>query len=127
MLTTDDITWPPLKPKHPLIALAFGIDGEIVKTLVTYVPFYKLIINAESIVCKSEQCDVVEFVDNRGISITTLHTDPMFGSLLASSPDIFVLSQRSDDNSSVLDSGKHPWYRSVEAGWKYDENGILPL
>lgn len=127
MLTTEDIQWPPQKPKHPLIALAFGIDGEIVHTIVTYVPFYEMILNSSSIICKSDSCNTVEFIDKKGLSITTLTTTPLFGSVLASSPDIFVLSQRSEDNASIVDPGKHPWYRSVEPGWKYDENGILPL
>lgn len=127
MLTTEDIQWPPKKPKHPLVALAFGIDGEIVHTMVTYVPFYKMILEAKSIVCKSENCNVVDFIDDRGLVITSLSTTPLFGSLLASSPDIFVLSQRSEDNSKMVDTGNPSWYRSVEAGWKYDESGILPL
>lgn len=127
MLTNEDIHWPPQKPRDAVISLAFGFDGEIVHTLTTYVYFYNLITDAKNIVCKTETCDVVEFLNSEGAVIETLQTTPLLGSILASSPAVFVLVRRSEDNSKVVDEGKHPWYRKVEPGWKYDERGILPL
>lgn len=127
MITIEDIQWPPQRPKEAIISLAFGIDGEIVHTLVTYVKFYNLIVNSDKIVCKSDNCDIVDFLDKQENIIETLYANPLLGSILASSPKIFILSQRSEDNSKLINSGKHPWYRNVEPGWKYDESGILPL
>jgi len=126
MLTDEDIYWPPQKPKDAIISLAFGFDGEIVHTVVTYVYFYHLILNSQ-IVCKTDSCNVVDFINSNGAVVETLQTTSLFGSILASSPAVFVLAQRSSDNSTVVDEGKHPWYRKVEPGWKYDESGILPL
>lgn len=127
MLTLDDVRWPPQKPKDAIIALAFGIDGEIVHTLVTYENFYELITTSASIVCKSENCDTVDFVNEFGCITNTLQADPLLCSVLASSPEIFVLLRRSKDNLQIVEPGKHPWYGRVEPGWKYDESGILPL
>lgn len=127
MLTIDDIQWPPQRPKDAIIALAFGIDGEIVHTIVTYDKFYELIKTSASIVCKSDNCDVVDFLDESGNVIETLTANSLLGSVLASSPEIFVLIRRSKDNLQIIDPGKHPWYGKVEPGWKYNENGILQL
>lgn len=114
-------------PKDTVVALAFGLDGEIVYTLTSYVSFYELIKNSASIVCKTNSCDVVDFLDESGSIVETLIVDDMFGSILASSPKVFVLLKRSADNLSVEDHGERPWYRNVTPGWKYDESGILPL
>ena len=127
MLTSEDFEWPPKRPKDALISLAFGIDGEIVYTLVTYVNFYELLTKTSSIRCKSDNCDVVEFWDESDNLIETLQAGALFGSVLASSPKIFVLVRRSKDNSTVEFMDERPWYRKVEPGWKYDESGILPL
>jgi hypothetical protein len=126
MLTNADVYFSGDMSKGVVMAIAFGIENEIVHTMPTYTFFYDLIQTSDSIVCDSDDCTSLKFLDKSGKTIETLTTDPKLGSVLASSPKVFEILRRTPDNSAVEDTERFIKYRHVVDGWTYEGDEIIP-
>ena len=126
MLINDDIYYIYGKEgKGRVMALAFGIDGVIVHTMPTFTFFYDMINNSSNIVCINDDCSLVNFLDEDNNVTQTLQTNSKLGSILTSSPVVFELMRRNEDNTAIEPSSIPPKNREVVEGWRYDNNGLI--
>ncbi len=126
MLIDDDIYYLYGKEgKGRVMALAFGLDGVIVHTMPTFTFFYDMINSSNNIVCVNDDCSLVNFLDDNENIIETLQTNSKLGSILTSSPKIFELMRRNEDNTPIEASTIPPKNREVIEGWRYNENGLI--
>jgi hypothetical protein len=125
MLTKEDITYSLQETDRVIMAVAFGIDGEVLITIPTFVDVYELL-TTNTIVCSTENCDTINIVNNDEIIETIYLNDPFLGSVLSSSPDIMELVRRNPDNSIPEMTPEIRTKMSVVPGWTYDESGFIP-
>lgn len=126
MLKESDVVYSGDLSKGTVMAIALGIDGEIVHTMPTYTFFYDAIKKAASIVCVTEDCSTIDFLNEDGSVFESLTASSFLGSVLASSPVVFELMRRLDDNSAVKDMELFNKLRFVTPGWKYSGLEITP-
>jgi len=126
MLKDSDIIYSGDLSKGTVMAIALGLDGEIVHTIPTYTFFYDAIKKASSIVCVTEDCSTIDFLNKDGSVFESLTTNSFLGSILASSPVVFELMRRLDDNSAVKDMELFNKFRFVTPGWTYSGKNIIP-
>lgn len=112
MITDNDIYFFPGKyPEKSSMALGFGISGKVIIAIPTYVFFYELLKNADSVESSVEDYSIINIIKDGSI-IETISTSSFLGSLIASSPDLLDIytppnKQQYDENSGV------------SAGWSY--------
>jgi hypothetical protein len=125
MLTKNDIVYSGQQTDRVIMAIALGIEGEVVLTIPTFVDFYEFLLANKNVVCASEDCNVVNFVDGEEV-IQTLFVDSLWGSVLASNPDIMEIVRRNPDNSPAELTDELRTKMAVVPGWTYDESGFIP-
>jgi hypothetical protein len=125
MLTKEDIIYSNQETDRIIMAVAFGIDGEVLTTIPTFVDVYELL-TENTIVCSTENCDTVNIVKNNEVIETIYLNDSFLGSILSSSPDIMELVRRNPDNSIPEMTPEIRTKMSVVPGWTYDESGFIP-
>lgn len=128
MLTKEDIIYSGQTTDRVIMALALGIDGDVLLTFPTFVDVYELLLSCTSIVCNTEECDVVDLIKDGEVIETLSLNDPFMGSVLASSPDIMELVRRNPDNSIPELTVEMRIKMAVVPGWSYNQDGfIAPL
>jgi hypothetical protein len=125
MLTKEDIIYSNQETDRIIMAVAFGIDGEVLATIPTFVDVYELLTES-TIVCSTENCDTINIVKNNEVIETIYLNDSFLGSILSSSPDIMELVRRNPDNSIPEMTPEIRTKMSVVPGWTYDESGFIP-
>ena len=118
MLTKADITYSGQKTDRVIMAIALGIEGEVLITLPTFVDFYEFLLENTDVACVTESCDVVEFRKEGGV-LETLQVDSFLGSVLASNPDILEIVRRNPDNTLVPMTDEIRTKMAVTPGWRY--------
>lgn len=125
MKTIDDIIY--VKSQNDsdsdVIMIAFGIDGEIVYILNTYVWFYELITSysVEENINAPEGKFWLDFKNEDGI-LETIECTEELSALLRSSPNIIEIVRSPLPPMESL--GNLRW---ISVGWKYDaDNSIFP-
>jgi hypothetical protein len=124
MLTKNDITYSGQQTDRVIMAIALGIDGEVVLTIPTFVDFYEFLLENRTVVCAADDCSVINFVDGEDI-IETLSLDSFWGSVLASNPDIMEIVRRNPDNSFAELTDELRTKMAVVPGWAYDDTGFI--
>jgi hypothetical protein len=125
MLTKENIIYSNQETDRVIMAIALGIDGEVLSTLATFVDVYEML-TTNTIVCSTENCDTINIVKDNEIIETIYLNDPFLGSILSSSPDIMELVRRNPDNSIPEFTDEIRTKMAVVAGWTYDESGFIP-
>jgi hypothetical protein len=125
MLTKEDITYSLQETDRVIMAVALGIDGEVLITLPTFVDVYEML-TENTIVCSTENCDTIDIVKDDEVIETIYLNDPFLGSVLASSPDIIELVRRNPDNSIPEMTPEVRTKMAVVPGWTYDESTFIP-
>ena len=115
MITDNDIYWEKNKNEKQPIVIGFGLDGVLVFDMPSYVDFYELLKNSDSVVNITEDYSMINFIKNE-IVLETLHTSEMLGSLICSEPDILEIYRHPNEEQKIKNKG-------VIAGYKYDEFG----
>lgn len=127
MLTKEDIIYSGQETSRVVMALALGIDGDVLIAIPTFVDVYELLLSSTSIVCSDEECGTVDIIKDGEVIETLSLNDPFMGSVLASSPDILEIVRRNPDNSFPELTDEVRTKMAVTPGWAYDESGfILP-
>jgi hypothetical protein len=124
MLTKNDIVYSGQQTDRVIMAIALGIDGEVVLTIPTFVDFYEFLLANKTVVCVTDDCDVVNFVNGDEV-VETLSVDPLWGSVLASNPDIMEIVRRNPDNSLIELTDEIRTKMAVVPGWTYDSTGFI--
>ena len=124
MLTSEDFEYSSEITGRVAIAIALGIDGEVLVTMPTYVDFYEFLLDNPQVICVTEDCGTINFMSEEEV-VETLVTTPLLGSLLASNPDILEIVRRNPDNSfpEITETIRFKGY--VVPGWKYDTSGFI--
>jgi hypothetical protein len=125
MLTKEDIIYSFQDTDRVVMAIALGIDGEVLSTLATFVDVYEML-TTNTITCATENCDTINIVKNDEVIETISLNDPFLGSVLASSPDIMELVRRNPDNSIPELTDEVRTKMAVVSGWTYNESGFIP-
>ena len=112
MITQDDIMWLKNKTGTP-VAVALGIQGEVVFTFVTYEWFFDLLKRGLEVRSTNENYFFVEFFDGETL-VESLECSEMLGAILLSSPDVIEITRGSNNPNNKN--------RYVHMGWTYDEN-----
>jgi hypothetical protein len=112
MITQDEIMWLKNKTETP-VAVALGIQGEVVYTFVTYEWFFNLLKRNLEVRCIDNNYTFVEFFDGE-ILVESLSCSEMLGAILLSSPDVIEITRGSNNPNNKN--------RYVHMGWTYDEN-----
>lgn len=124
MLTKADITYSGQETDRVIMAIALGIDGEVLITIPTFVDFYEFLLENTETVCADEDCSVVNYIKD-GEVIETLSVDPFLGSVLASKPDILEIIRRNPDNTLPERTEELRARVAVVPGWTYDSTGFI--
>jgi len=112
MTTQDEIMW--LKNKIGIpVAVALGIQGEVVHTFVTYEWFFDLLKRGLEVRPNNDNYTSVQFFDGEDL-IESLECSEMLGAILLSSPDVIEITRGGNDPNNKN--------RYVHMGWTYDEN-----
>lgn len=100
------------------ILVAFGIDGEIIDIMPTYVWFFELIKNniIEENLSAAENEFLINIKNENGI-LETISCTEKLSAILRSNPDIIELARKPLPKESVVGIK-----RFVDIGWKYDNN-----
>ena len=112
MITQNDVMWVKNKTGTP-VAVALGIQGEVVFTFVTYEWFFDLLKRDLQIIAKYENYSFIEFFDGETL-VESLDCSEMLGAILLSSPDVIEITRGSNTPNNKN--------RYVHMGWTYDEN-----
>jgi hypothetical protein len=112
MITQDEIMWLKNKTGTP-VAVALGIQGEVVFTFVTYEWFFDLLKRGLEVRSTNENYSFVEFFDGETL-VESLECSEMLGAILLSSPDVIEIVRGSNNPNNKN--------RHVHMGWTYDEN-----
>jgi hypothetical protein len=126
MLTKEHIIYSGQTTDRVIMALALGIEGDVLITIPTFVDIYELLLSSTSISCSREKCDVVNLLKDGEIIETLSLNDSFMGSVLASSPDIMEIVRRNLDNSIPELTVEIRTKLSVVPGWSYNEFGFVP-
>jgi hypothetical protein len=112
MKTQDEIMWLKNKTGTP-VAVALGIQGEVVHTFVTYEWFFDLLKRGLDVRSTNDDYSFVEFFDG-DTWVESLECSEMLGAILLSSPDVIEITRGSNNPNNKN--------RYVHLGWTYDEN-----
>lgn len=124
MLTKNDIVFSGQETDRVIMAIALGIDGQVLVTFPTFVDFYEFLVENKNVVCATEECDVVNFIKD-GEILESLEVGGFWGSVLASNPDILEIMRRNPDNSLPEPTDELRTRLAVVPGWSYDEGGFI--
>lgn len=106
------------------MAIALGIDGEVLITIPTFVDFYEFLIENTEVACLAQDCSVINYLKD-GEVVETLSVSAFMGSVLASNPDIFEIVRRNPDNTFPEITDNLRTRMAVVPGWKYDDTGFI--
>jgi hypothetical protein len=112
MITQDEIMWLKNKTGVP-VAVALGIQGEVVFTFVTYEWFFDFLKRGLDVRSTNEEYSFIEFFDGETL-VESLSCSEMLGAILLSSPDVIEITRGSNNPNNKN--------RYVHMGWTYDEN-----
>jgi hypothetical protein len=112
MITQDEVMWLKNKTGIP-VAVALGIQGEVVYTFVTYEWFFDLLKRGLEVRSVGDNYSFVEFFDDKDL-VESLECSEMLGAILLSSPDVIEITRGSNNPNNKN--------RYVHLGWTYDEN-----
>ncbi len=124
MLTTEDITYSGQETDKVIMAIALGIDGEVLVAIPTFVDFYDLLVENTEVVCVTEDCTVVNYLKD-GEVVETLSVSAFLGSVLASNPDVLEIVRRNPDNTFPEITDELRTRMAVGPGWQYDSSGFI--
>jgi hypothetical protein len=122
MISLEDVTYTLASqvPNENGISVAFGIDGEIVHIMNTYVNFYDLMTSGVEVVDAEAPDEYVLHFKKDGQIIETLSCSELLHALLQSDPVIIeLLRQPLPPRESLGD------LRYVAVGWRYDANNSV--
>jgi hypothetical protein len=125
MLTKEDIIYSGQETPRVIMALALGIDGDVLIAIPTFVDVYELLLSSTSIVCSDEECGTVDIIKDGEVIETLSLNDPFMGSVLASNPDVLEIVRRNPDNSFPELTDEIRTKMAVTPGWTYDESGFI--
>ena len=112
MITENEIMWLKNKTGTP-VAVALGIQGEVVYTFVTYEWFFDLLKRNLDIRSVGENYSFIEFFNGEEL-VESLECSEILGAILLSSPDVIEITRGSNNPNNKN--------RYVHLGWTYDEN-----
>lgn len=112
MTTQDEIMWLNNKTGIP-VAVALGIQGEVVHTFVTYEWFFDLLKRGLEVRPNNDNYTSIQFFDGETL-VESLECSEMLGAILLSSPDVIEITRGGNDPNNKN--------RYVHMGWTYDEN-----
>jgi len=124
MLTNSDILFSGQPTDKVIMAMALGIDGDVLITIPTFVDFYEFLLENTDVVCVTEECTVINYLKD-GEVIETLSVSAFMGSVLASNPDILEIVRRNPDNTFPEITDELRTRMAVVPGWKYDSTGFI--
>jgi len=110
--TQDEIMWLNNKTGIP-VAVALGIQGEVVHTFVTYEWFFDLLKRGLEVRPNNDNYTSIQFFDGETL-VESLECSEMLGAILLSSPDVIEITRGGNDPNNKN--------RYVHMGWTYDEN-----
>lgn len=119
MLNLNDLIFVP-KPNlenEGGILLAFGIDGEIVHMMSTFVSFYDLISAGYNVIDAEDPDKFILHFKNGETIVESLDCSELMHALLRSEPDIIEVVRQPNPPVESLGDLMH-----VNIGWLYDES-----
>jgi hypothetical protein len=124
MLTKNDIVYSGQQTDRVIIAIAIGIEGEVLVALPTFVDFYEFLLENTEVVCLAQDCTIINYLKD-GEVLETLSVDAFLGSILASNPDIIEIVRRNPDNTLPEITDELRTRMAVGPGWQYNSTGFI--